>query len=48
MKYLLNVVNPENSFTQKLSDLFAKHPAVDQNALGMKPEWHKEELWLVQ
>ena len=47
MKYLLNVVNPENSFTHKLLDLFARHPAVDQNALGMKPDWHKEELWLV-
>jgi len=48
MKYLLNGVNPENSSTQKLLNMYARYPALDQNALDMKPEWHKEELWLVQ
>lgn len=45
MKYMLNVVQPENHFTEKLNDLFEKYPNVDPNALGMKPEWQQEPLW---
>ncbi len=45
MKYLLNVIQPNNNFTNRLDDLFSKYPNVDQNALGMKPNWTKEPLW---
>lgn len=45
MKYLLNVIQPENNFTVRLSGLFEKYPSVDQNALGMKENWKEEELW---
>lgn len=45
MKYLLNVIQPNNNFTSKLNDLFIKYPNVDPNALGMKPNWQNEELW---
>ena len=45
MKYLLNVVVPENHFTEKLIHLFKKYPNVDPNALGMKENWVDEELW---
>ncbi len=45
MKYLLNIVQPENNFTEKLGQLFEKYPNVDPNALGMKPEWKNESLW---
>ncbi len=45
MKYLLNTIQPNNAFTTKLNTLFVKYPNVDENALGMKPNWQKEPLW---
>lgn len=45
MKYLLNIIKPQNDFTQRLSDLFIQHPNVDENALGMKSNWKNEALW---
>ncbi|NNV58005.1 Abi family protein [Panacibacter sp. KCS-6] len=45
MKYLINIIAPENSFSVKLIDLLAKYPSVDPNALGMKPDWTNEPLW---
>ncbi|MCK5367654.1 MAG: Abi family protein [Cyclobacteriaceae bacterium] len=45
MKYLLNVIQPENQFTTRLSSLFTNYPNVDPNALGMKDNWIKEPLW---
>src|SRR5690606_18572133 len=37
MKYILNLVHPENKFTSLLTNLFEKYQNVDPNALGMKP-----------
>lgn len=45
MKYLMNTINPGNSFTQNLQDLLAKYPNIDPNALGMKTNWFNEPLW---
>ncbi len=45
MKYLVNVVAPENTFAERLFKLFEKYPNVDPNALGMKENWNKEPLW---
>lgn len=45
MKYLLNIIQPENQFTNCLVHLFEKYPNVDPNALGMKPDWQEEPLW---
>lgn len=45
MKYLLNVIQPENNFTEKLKGLFIKYSNVDPNALGMKENWQNEALW---
>lgn len=45
MKYLLNLIHPNNNFTARLSDLLSKYPTVDPNALGIKPNWHLEPLW---
>jgi hypothetical protein len=47
MKYFLDSIQPENSFTEKLYGLFEKYPNVDPNALGMKPEWFNEPLWKI-
>lgn len=46
MKYLVNVVAPENTFTARLKGLFEKYPSVDPNALGMKENWQNEDLWI--
>jgi abortive infection bacteriophage resistance protein len=46
MRYLLNVIAPGNSFSIKLQALFIKYPSVDPQALGMKPLWQSEPLWL--
>ena len=45
MKYILNVIDPDNLFTSNLEILFTKYPNVDPNALGMKPNWQDEALW---
>lgn len=45
MKYLMNVVNPGNHFTHRLTGLLAKYPNIDPHALGLKPNWNNEPLW---
>ena len=45
MKYLLDRIEPVNSFTQDLERILGEHPNVDPNALGLKPGWQKEPLW---
>jgi hypothetical protein len=48
MKYLLNIIQPENNLTEKLDGLFTKYSNVDPNALGMKINWQNEPLWAYQ
>ena len=45
MRYLVNIIDPENSFSTKLQKLILNYPSVDPNALGMKPYWQNEPLW---
>ncbi len=45
MKYLLNVIQPNNLFTKRLMSLLEVYPTVDPNALGMKTNWFDEPLW---
>tara|TARA_R110001583_G_scaffold87599_3_gene228312 strand:- start:372 stop:1289 length:918 start_codon:yes stop_codon:yes gene_type:complete len=45
MKYLINSIQPNNNFTERLNNLFTTYPNVDPNALGMKPDWQQEPLW---
>lgn len=45
LRYLVNIVAPENSFSIKLQEILKKYPSVDPNALGMKPDWQNEPLW---
>lgn len=45
IKYILNIVQPQNHLTSQLVELFRKYPTVDPNALGMKKSWEDEELW---
>ena len=43
--YLLNIVNPNHNFKQKLEDLFLKYPNVDRVAMGFPADWRNESLW---
>lgn len=45
MKYLLNIIHPDNQFAERLSTMLRKYPNVDPNALGLKPGWNNEPLW---
>lgn len=45
MRYLINIIAPDNSFSIKLKELLIKYPSVDPKALGFKSEWTKEPLW---
>lgn len=46
MKYMINIVAPENSFSIKLNGLLEKYPSVDPDALGFKINWQNEALWI--
>ena len=43
--YLLNIVNPNHTFKQKLEELFVKYPNVDRSAMGFPATWQNEPLW---
>lgn len=45
IRYMLNIIAPENSFAIKMKELLTKYPSVDPNALGFKPDWRNEVLW---
>jgi abortive infection bacteriophage resistance protein len=45
MKYLLNIIKPDNQLTLKLSSLLGNYPNVDPKALGLKVGWQNEPLW---
>jgi abortive infection bacteriophage resistance protein len=46
MKYLLNTIQPNNDFTNRLRQLLVTYSNVDPNALGLKKDWDVEPLWL--
>jgi abortive infection bacteriophage resistance protein len=43
--YLLNEINPNHTFKQKLEGLFAKYPNIDRSAMGFPDDWYNELLW---
>ncbi|TCK99591.1 abortive infection bacteriophage resistance protein [Roseivirga ehrenbergii] len=45
MKYMLNVIQPNNRFTERLALLMSEYRSVDPNALGFKVGWEEEPLW---
>lgn len=45
LKYMLNIIQPENKFTERLNNLFETYKNVDPDALGMKENWQQEALW---
>lgn len=45
MRYMLNIIQPNNTFRNDLESLFVNYPNVDPRALGMKANWQNEPLW---
>ncbi len=45
VKYVLNRVHPENSFTRSLQNLFLEYPRLDISLMGFVKGWEKEALW---
>lgn len=45
IRYMLNIIAPENSFALKMKELLTRYPSVDPNALGFKVNWENEALW---
>lgn len=46
IKYLLNIIQPQNNLKIQLVALLEKYPNVDPFALGLKSDWKNEQLWL--
>lgn len=46
MKYLINTVKPENSFSQRLSSLIEGFPTIETEApMGFPEGWRKDPFW---
>ena len=43
--YLLQTVNPGNSFSARFKSLLGQYPNVDVRALGFTVDWESEQLW---
>ena len=43
--YLLQTINPNNSFSQRFQTLLEKYPNVDTRAMGFPSNWKEERLW---
>ena len=43
--YLLDIINPNNTFRDKLQDLFIEYPNIDVSAMGFPQNWQNEPLW---
>lgn len=43
--YLLQTINPNNTFSSKLKQLFNEYPNVDLEAMGFPIDWEREFLW---
>ena len=46
ISYLLQTVNPKNSFGSRLMKLLSKYPNVDPSAMGFPAAWKNEPLWI--
>ena len=45
IKYLLDIISPNNDMKTKLNALLSSYPSVDINAMGFTPGWENEPLW---
>jgi abortive infection bacteriophage resistance protein len=45
LQYLLQIINPNNTFKQKIEELFIKYPEIDRAAMGYPIHWEDDALW---
>ena len=45
IRYWLNIIDPQNTLTQDLQQLFSEFPSVHAGALGFPQNWEQESLW---
>ena len=45
IRYWLNIIDPSNTLTQDLAQLFSLYPSVYPGALGFPQSWQQEALW---
>jgi len=45
IRYWLNIIDPQNTLTQDLKQLFSGFPGVHAGALGFPKDWEQEPLW---
>ena len=45
IRYLLQTVNPNSSFSDKINSLQKKYPNVDLRAMGFSTDWKSEQFW---
>lgn len=45
IKYLLQSINPRNSFRARLDELLERYPNIDVKAMGFPESWKQEPLW---
>ena len=43
--YLLQTINPNNSFSKRFKSLLDKYPNVDTRAMGFPTNWKNEDMW---
>lgn len=45
VRYMLQTINPNSSFTARLKKLLNDYPTVDIKAMGFPANWENESLW---
>jgi len=45
MQYVLNIINPESTFKEKLKELMNKCPMAQEKEMGFSKNWLNEPLW---
>lgn len=45
IRYMLQIISPNSSFTDRLKSLLQDYPSVDIKAMGFPEQWESEPLW---
>ena len=45
IKYILDIISPNNDMKAKIDALLANYPFIDTNAMGFLRGWENETLW---
>ncbi len=45
IKYMLQTINPQNTFTERLKSLLEKYPSADPRAMGFPDNWSEDSFW---